>query len=151
MSNNVKKLTLLFCLMVSSFSIKTADEFINSSTNNQTEEACLQESCETISKEDNVTEDLDVVNNFLHGQTIEISNERVIPWQISNSCPVGMECHLLPADCILCKFNFTCVYGNSVNVSCQAISKCEVGINKIKLNVILAEEGNYGRRNYLIN
>lgn len=113
-----------------------ADEFTDSSTNNQTEEACLQELCETISKEDNVT-GVGLAKNFLHGQTIEILNERVIPWQIPNSiCPIDMECHLLPADCITCKFNFTCIYGNLVNVSCEAIPKCDVWITQASLNHI---------------
>jgi hypothetical protein len=137
MSKNVSKLQLLLlCLLLCSIPIKTTDEFNNSSTNNQTEEACLQESCETIPKEDNVT-DVGLANNFLHEQTIEILNERVIPWHISNSiCPIDRECHSLPADCIICKFNFTCIYGNLVNVSCQAIPKCDVCITKANFNYI---------------
>lgn len=125
MSNG--QLHLLLCLIVCfiPIPIKTADDFVNLSAINQTEEACLQESCETMTKEN--TTDVDSGNAYPYEQTIEISSEKEISWETSNAlCPTRMACHLLPVDCMICKFNFTCVYGGFVNVTCQAIPKCEV-------------------------
>lgn len=115
-------LYLIVCFIL--IPIQAADEFLNSSAINQTEGACLQESCEAMTK-GNIT-DIDSGNIYPYERTIEISSEKEMSWETSNSlCPVGMACHLLPVDCMICKFNFTCVYGGLVNVTCQAIPQCE--------------------------
>ncbi|KAI9564334.1 hypothetical protein GHT06_008072 [Daphnia sinensis] len=123
--SNVKFRFLLYLIpCIIPIPIKAADEFLNSSATNQTEEACLQESCEAMTK-GNIT-DVDSGNIYPYEQTIEISSEKEISHENTNSlCPVGISCHLLPVDCMICKFNFTCVYGGLVNVTCQAIPQCE--------------------------
>jgi hypothetical protein len=42
------------------------------------------------------------------------------PIKTNHMCPSGLECHMLPIDCISCNFNLSCVYGLPVNVSCSA-------------------------------
>lgn len=41
-------------------------------------------------------------------------------------CSSNLPCSSLPAECILCKFNYTCVYGQALNVTCNATSRCKV-------------------------
>ena len=137
MFNHCHLILLLCCFFIP---LKSTSELINLGESNRT---CLQEACEIINKEENTT---DIENEFssstLDAKMVEVTVGREISnsisWEITNSfCPVDMACNSLPVECLNCKFNFTCVYGEIVNVSCQAIpKKCEASTkNPLKIFV----------------
>ncbi|XP_057371038.1 TM2 domain-containing protein almondex-like [Daphnia carinata] len=96
---------------------------ITSSAINQIGEACLQESCNTIT-EINVTTDSS--NMDPSEQTTEMPSEEDISGETSNSSStVGDSCHLLPVEFMRCDLNFTCIYGGLVNVSCETDHPCK--------------------------
>ena len=72
----------------------------------------------------------DMANSLPHqdSHTYGVPAEIVWPETVNpHQCPFDIPCSSLDADCIVCDFNYTCVYGNIVNVTCKAIhSKCEV-------------------------
>lgn len=98
---------------------------------NNTAENCQQDYCER-SHDENSTASNEVSDSNSLTKTIsELTTSTFIDseelWETSNqNCPADEECHKLPVECLLCKFNLTCVYGETLNVSCQALSKCEV-------------------------
>lgn len=130
MSNG--RIVLLFFFISCYFliSTKSANDVIDFTGINQTDaEACQDESCRNISKEQNITEAEDPFTNTVSktgGSTIRIHKEKNNHLEIANFCPVDAKCHELPAKCLVCKFNYTCVYGELLNVTCKAIPKCEV-------------------------
>lgn len=123
---------ILLCSFILSllFSSLKADESLNNvGIANSTEDLCQQKYCESRSDENSTTNNEVDLNTMLRTSdfttSTHINTEEL--WQTSNlNCPTNLECNQLPADCIHCKFNFTCIYGETLNVSCQALSKCEV-------------------------
>lgn len=39
---------------------------------------------------------------------------------IANECEKNLPCVDIPANCLICEFNTSCVYGSQINVSCKA-------------------------------
>ncbi|KAG8229742.1 hypothetical protein J437_LFUL007917 [Ladona fulva] len=74
---------------------------------------------------------------------IKVNKERINSSETSipvtntdeSNCPSGLECHKLGDNCISCDYNYTCVYGEKVNVTCQAISNC-IGNKKFQVPMI---------------
>ena len=50
---------------------------------------------------------------------------------MNQTCPRNLDCRDLPANCIECTFNQSCVYGQPNNVTCTPLEEamCEVGNN----------------------
>lgn len=125
MSNRVIEAGLFFFLFSFLLILRIqADEFGDENVKNQTDDTCMQtSSCETTNREENSTE-------FAAGTSVNIlsrNDEFTDLWDTpTHVCPVDKKCHELPADCLVCTFNLTCVYGEFLNVSCHAVPKCEV-------------------------
>ena len=54
-------------------------------------------------------------------------------------CPSDMSCSALPADCVQCDFNCTCVYGQRLNVTCKPRPKVQcqqVGGKSLVLSIL---------------
>lgn len=126
MSNDRIVLLFFFILCYFLTSTNSANDVTNFTKINQTDaESCHEESCGTISKELNITEVEDHFTNAVSNNGVS-KKEKNTHLEIANLCPVDAKCHELPANCLVCKFNFTCVYGELLNVTCKSIPKCEV-------------------------
>lgn len=83
---------------------------------NITEENCQDGTCKEI---------IDV-NYTIENSNLEISSSEDVPMFASveetfyPSCPENLSCGELPAECISCQFDFSCIYGHELNVSCKA-------------------------------
>lgn len=57
-----------------------------------------------------------------HTTTSSLSTESV-----SDGCQTNAPCHTLTGNCIKCTFNYSCIYGEDTNITCEAINaKCTV-------------------------
>lgn len=39
-----------------------------------------------------------------------------------SSCPTDVECNTLPFPCIKCNYDYSCIYGKDINVTCERIN-----------------------------
>jgi hypothetical protein len=64
-----------------------------------------------------------------------VRNKSVIEsalFQVGKSeCPSDVECFKLGGACIECSFNYSCIYGSTVNVTCRAKGNCTVSMTEI--------------------
>ncbi|KAF8795005.1 TM2 domain-containing protein 3-like [Argiope bruennichi] len=55
---------------------------------------------------------------------------------ISDSCQTNAPCYTLSGSCIKCTFNYSCIYGEDTNITCEAINaKCTGNRTFIKTHV----------------
>lgn len=93
-----------------------------SEKSNSSEENCQDGTCKEIPD----------VNYTIENTNLDISSSEDSPIfayaeeTFHSSCPENLSCEELPAECITCQFDFSCVYGQTLNVTCKAKStvKC---------------------------
>ena len=57
-------------------------------------------------------------------------------------CRAETECDKLPVDCIVCSFNYSCVYGRPLNVSCQVASDIDCKVRSDSISCSLLSSNN---------
>ncbi len=145
-------LLLLILLTNTNCNVSSDDQNLtNNSESNQTDDVCSGSVCERTGVLD------ERVSNSSTSTSVEGDGPREIDGDFSSSdssqnhktfaedvrwteppshprCQENAVCSELEAECLLCDFNTSCVYGKSLNVTCRAIYKCEV--IQIFLNII---------------
>lgn len=123
---------LLFPLIRLANSDTDYETFNNES--NHTDESCI----EGFSCVSNGTQQIELLGGATNSPHNSISVEKEL-WDTPNPlCSNDLPCSLLPAECITCNFNYTCVYGKPLNVTCRAIHKCQVRkAESLKFNNLL--------------
>ncbi|XP_071440694.1 TM2 domain-containing protein almondex [Hetaerina americana] len=81
----------------------------------------------------------------VEGEDVEVKDARerngsdILSSSISSAeehnCPTDLECYKLGDQCVNCDFNYSCVYGEKTNVTCQAVVDC-IGNKKFNVPVI---------------
>jgi len=137
-------LLLLILLTNTNCNVSSDDQNLtNNSESNQTDDVCSGSVCERTGVLD------ERVSNSSTSTSVEGDGTREIDGDFSSSdssqnhktfaedvrwteppshprCQENAVCSELEAECLLCDFNTSCVYGKSLNVTCRAIYKCEV-------------------------
>merc|ERR1712136_627162 len=111
-----RTILLLFTLIVIWNNVACNEIESFNEKSNATEEDCLDGACREI---------IDV-NYTIDNTNLEISSSEDSPIfgnvdeTIHVSCPENLSCEELPAECLTCQYNFSCIYGQMLNITCKA-------------------------------
>lgn len=136
-------LLLLILLTNTNCDVSSDDQNLtNNSESNQTDDVCSESVCErTVASDERASNSTstsvegdgarEVEGDFSRSDSSQ--NHKTFTEDVSwteapnhPKCQVNALCSELEAECLLCDFNTSCVYGKSLNVTCRAIYKCEV-------------------------
>jgi hypothetical protein len=131
MSASLLLICILLCPLITLANSDTDYETFNNESNH-TDESCI----EGFSCVSNGTQQIELLGTNSPQNSISIEKEL---WDTQNPlCSNDLTCSSLPAECITCNFNYTCVYGKPLNVTCRAIHKCQVQkAGSLKFNNLL--------------
>lgn len=116
----------------------------------ETELSCVGDTCNTSNDDGlNITEAPSSTYLSEEETYSVVSTENQARDFKDSPCSTDSPCSSLPAECLFCKFNYTCIYGQTLNVSCVTASRCKVRIIKyMVIHLISPHLCSRGRENF---